>query len=46
MIASQSPVLEVWGHICKGQCRMRLIHHHLDASRVLMGQEILEHAQL
>ncbi len=39
-------VLEVWGHIYKGQYRMRLIYARLPGECVLMGQEILEHAAL
>lgn len=38
--------LEVWGYIYKGQYRMRLIYYPLGPDCVLMGQEILEHAQL
>jgi hypothetical protein len=38
--------LEVWGYIYKGQYRMRLIYYPLGSGCVLMGQEILEHAQL
>jgi hypothetical protein len=39
-------VLEVWGHIYKGQYRMRFIYARLPGECVLMGQEILEHATL
>jgi hypothetical protein len=39
-------VLEVWGHIYKGRYRMRLIYHPLAGECVLMGQEILEYADL
>jgi hypothetical protein len=40
-------VLEVWGHIYKGNYRMRLIYARaLPDQCVLMGQEILEQASL
>jgi hypothetical protein len=40
-------VLEVWGYIYKGQYRMRFEYFRLsDGQCVLMGQEILEHANL
>ena len=39
-------VLEVWGYIYKGQYRMRFIYARLANECVLMGQEILEHADL
>jgi hypothetical protein len=39
-------VLEVWGHVYKGQYRMRLLYARLPGECVLMGQEILEHADL
>ena len=39
-------VLEVWGHIYKGDYRMRLIYARLPNECVLMGQEVLEHASL
>ena len=40
-------VLEVWGYIYKGKYRMRLEYFRLsDGECVLMGQEILEHANL
>ena len=39
-------VLEVWGHIYKGQYRMRLIYARLPGECVLMGQEVLEYASL
>jgi hypothetical protein len=38
-------VYEVWGQIYKGTYRMRLIYYPMDASCVLMGQEILEFAK-
>jgi len=37
-------VLEVWGHIYKGQYRMRLIYARSPKDCVLVGQEILEYA--
>jgi hypothetical protein len=39
-------VLEVWGHVYKGQYRMRLIYATVGEECVLMGQEILEYAAL
>ena len=39
-------VLEVWGHIYKGEYRMRFIYAQLPGECVLMGQEILEFAKL
>lgn len=40
-------VLEVWGYIYKGRYRMRFIYARVPGvSCVLMGQEILEFAQL
>jgi hypothetical protein len=39
-------VLEVWGYIAKGQYRMRLIYARLPGECVLMGQEIMEYADL
>ena len=39
-------VLEVWGHIDKGEYRMRFIYYADADSCTLMGQEILEHASL
>jgi hypothetical protein len=39
-------VLEVWGHIYKGQYRMRFIYARIPTECVLMGQEILEYASL
>lgn len=42
----QFQVLEVWGYIYKGKYRMRLLYYPLDGSCLLMGQEILEIANL
>jgi hypothetical protein len=39
-------VLEVWGHIYKGQYRMRFIYARSPKECVLMGQEVLEYASL
>jgi hypothetical protein len=39
-------VYEVWGHIYKGEYRMHLIYYPMDTTCVLMGQEILEFADL
>jgi len=39
-------VLEVLGHIYKGEYRMRLIYYRMKKDCVLVGQEILEHARL
>jgi hypothetical protein len=39
-------VLEVWGYIYKGQYRMHFIYAKLPGECVLMGQEILEYANL
>jgi hypothetical protein len=44
--AQRLDVLEVWGHIYKGQYRMRFIYAQLPNECVLMGQEILEYASL
>jgi hypothetical protein len=44
--AQRFDVLEVWGHIYKGQYRMRFIYAQLPRECVLMGQEILEFASL
>jgi len=44
--AQQFDVLEVWGHVYKGQYRMRLIYARPGSECVLMGQEILEYADL
>jgi hypothetical protein len=44
--AQRFDVLEVWGHIYKGDYRMRLIYAQLRNECVLMGQEILEFASL
>lgn len=42
--AQRLDVLEVWGHIYKGQYRMRFIYAHSPQECVLMGQEVLEYA--
>ncbi|MET3461212.1 hypothetical protein [Variovorax atrisoli] len=42
----QFKVLEVWGSIYKGQYRMRLIYYVSGNDCTLMGQEILEYADL
>jgi hypothetical protein len=39
-------VLEVWGHIYKGQYRMRFIYARLPGECILMGQEVLEYTSL
>lgn len=39
-------VLEVFGYVYKGQYRMRFIYYHLGGECVLMGQEVLEIANL
>ena len=39
-------VLEVWGHIYKGQYRMRFIYAQIKNDCALMGEEILEFASL
>src|SRR6187200_1891590 len=44
--AQRFDVLEVWGHIYKGDYRMRLIYARLPNECVLMGQEVLEYASL
>ena len=36
-------VLEVWGHIYKGQYRMRFIYAQSPKDCVLVGQEVLEY---
>ena len=44
--AQRFDVLEIWGHIYKGQYRMRFIYAQLPGECLLMGQEILEFASL
>src|SRR5689334_18494674 len=44
--AQQFDVLELWGHIYKGQYRIHLIYAQVGGQCVLMGQEILEYANL
>ena len=44
--AQRFDVLEVWGHIYKGDYRMRLIYARLPNECVLIGQEVLEYASL
>jgi len=44
--AQRFDVLEVFGHVYKGDYRMRLIYARLSTDCVLMGQEILEYASL
>jgi len=44
--AQRLDVLEVWGHIYKGQYRMRFIYAQSPKDCVLMGQEVLEYASL
>jgi len=39
-------VLEVMGHVYKGEYRMRLLYYPLGKDCVLMGQEIIELASL
>jgi hypothetical protein len=39
-------VLEVWGRIYKGQYRLRLLYARIPKECVLMGQEVLEYADL
>lgn len=39
-------VLEVMGHVYKGDYRMRLIYYPLGTDCILMGQEIIELAKL
>ncbi|CAG7857837.1 hypothetical protein MCAMS1_02809 [biofilm metagenome] len=42
----QFAVLEVWGYIYKGNYRMRFMYYRPVGSCTLMGQEILEFANL
>ena len=42
----QFDVLELWGHIYKGRYRMHFIYAQIEGDCVLMGQEILEFADL
>ena len=42
--AQHLDVLEVWGHIYKGQYRMRFIYARSPKECVLVGQEVLEYA--
>jgi hypothetical protein len=44
--AQRLDVLEVWGHIYKGQYRMRFIYARSPNECVLIGQEVLEYASL
>ena len=44
--AQRFDVLEVWGHIYKGDYRMRFIYARLPGDCTLVGQEILEFASL
>jgi hypothetical protein len=44
--AQRLDVLEVWGHIYKGQYRMRFIYAQFPKECVLIGQEVLEYASL
>ena len=44
--AQRLDVLEVWGHIYKGEYRMRFIYAQSPKDCVLIGQEILEFASL
>jgi hypothetical protein len=44
--AQRFDVLELWGHVYKGQYRIRLIYAQPGGECVLMGQEILEYADL
>ena len=44
--AQRFDVLEIWGHVYKGQYRIRLIYAQPGGECVLMGQEILEYADL
>jgi hypothetical protein len=39
-------VLEVWGYIYKARYRMRFIYYESAGSCILMGQEILEYANV
>jgi hypothetical protein len=39
-------VLQVWGHIYKGQYRMRFVYARVPGECLLMGQEVLEYADL
>jgi len=42
----QFDVLEVWGHIYRGDYRMHFIYAQLPGECLLMGQEILEFSEL
>ena len=44
--AQRFDVLELWGRVYKGQYRIRLIYAQPAGECVLMGQEILEYADL
>jgi hypothetical protein len=44
--AQRFDVLEVWGHIYKGDYRMRFLYARVPGECVLMGQEVLEFASL
>lgn len=44
--AQRFDVLEVWGHIYKGDYRMRFLYARIPGECLLMGQEVLEYASL
>lgn len=44
--AQRFDVLEVWGHIYKGDYRMRFLYARVPGECLLMGQEVLEFASL
>ena len=44
--AQRFDVLEVWGHIYKGDYRMRFLYARVPGECLLMGQEVLEYASL
>ena len=44
--AQRFDVLEVWGHIYKGEYRMHFIYAQIPGECILMGQEVLEFASL
>lgn len=44
--AQRFDVLEVWGHVYKGDYRMRFLYARVPGECLLMGQEVLEFASL
>lgn len=43
-IGASFDVLEIWGHVYKGNYRMRFLYARIPGTCALMGQEILENS--